>query len=529
MITRLRTWSLTLVLPFAGGALLEGCAIVTNAGDYSTKECATNQDCPGDNRICRKSDGQCVSLVTAECTTVLGDYKDDDAVILGATVALTGSNASVGIPEKNAIALALQDFRTSGNGLPPVPGSTKRRPLSVVVCDDAATTEVAKRSAEHLVKTLEVPAIIGPTWSGVAVTLLTTITVPAGTLMIGTGTTSPDLTSLQKDGLFFRTITSMTGETRAMSSLVSDIETRVRANLNGTTEDIKVALLHKGDSYGKGSAQVMLNTLTFNGKPALDVASQANFTQANYGDSGNPTASPLKYPETVAEVLAKKPHIIIAIGTGEVFANLVGPIEQQWDISLPYRPYWIFPHNQFTKATTDFLVANDPPGRNLRQRFVGATPGTEDPNYQQFKLNYPTVATPDGPDPNSFGASNTYDSVYVAAFAAVGLGSEKITGHSLAGAIAKLKSGPKINVGVNDLNQGLTLLSQGQSIDLEGVSGPLDFDLATGDVNQLIQVWCIPLGDDAHPASPRTSGYHFGLDGNGAVGSFDLVTTTCKW
>lgn len=528
MINRLRTWSLTFVLPFAGGVLLEGCAVVTNANDYSTRECATNQDCPGDHRICRRSDGVCVSMLTSECQTVLGDYKDEDAIIIGATVALTGSNASVGIPEKNAIDLALLDFRTSANGLPPVPGSTKRRPLSVVVCDDAASTEVAKRSAEHLVNTLEVPAVIGPSWSGVAVTLLTELTIPTQTLMIGTGTTSPDFTALPKDGLFFRTITSMTGETRAMSSLVADIEQRVRANLGNTTEPIKVALLHKGDSYGKGSAQVMLNTLVFNGKPALDVASQSSFIQANYGDSGNPTASPLKYPETVAQVLAHKPHVIVTIGTGEVFANLVGPIEQQWDAALPYKPFWVFPHNQFTKATTDFLVANDPPGRGLRQRFVGATPGTEDANYQQFKLNYPTVAQ-DGSDPNSFGASNTYDSVYVVAFAATALGAEKVTGRSLANAIARLKSGPKINVGVNDLNQGLNLLSQGQTIDLEGTSGPLDFDLATGDVHQQIQVWCIPLGDDTRPTSPRTSGYHFGLDGNGAVGSFDLVPTACNW
>ncbi len=528
MITRFCTWSLTLVLPLAGGALLGGCAVVTNANDYSTMECATNEDCPGDNRICRKRDGACVSLVTAECQTVFGDYKDEDALILGATVALTGSNASVGIPEKNAIELALLDFRTSANGLPPVPGSTKRRPLSVVVCDDAASTEVAKRSTEHLVNTLEVPAIIGPSWSGVAVELLTTLTIPAQTLMIGTGTTSPDFTALPKDGLFFRTITSMTGETRAMSSLVADIEKRVRANLGDTTEPVKVALLHKGDSYGKGSAQVMLNTLVFNGKPALDVSSQSNFIQANYGDSGNPTASPLKYPETVAAVLAQKPHIIVTIGTGEVFANVLGPIEQQWDPGLPYKPYWVFPHNQFTKATTDFLVANDTAERQLRQRIVGATPGTEDPNYQQFKLNYPTVAR-DGTDPNSFGASNSYDAVYVTAFAAVALGSEKVTGRSLANAIGKLKTGPKINVGVNDLNQGLNVLSQGQTINLEGVSGPLDFDLATGDVLQQIQVWCIPTGDDGRPASPRTSGYYFGLDGNGAVGSFDLVTSACKW
>jgi ABC-type branched-subunit amino acid transport system substrate-binding protein len=507
--------------------LLQGCAAVTHPSDYSTLECVSNLDCPGDNRICRKSDGVCINLLTAECTSVLGDAKDDDAVILGATLALTGSNASVGIPEKNAIDLALLDLRTSANGLPPVPGSTKRRPLAVVVCDDAATTEVGKRSAEHLANTIKVPVILGPTWSGVAVTLLTTVTIPAQTLVIGTGTTAPDLTSLAKDGLFIRTITSMVGETRAMSSLVADIEARIRKQLPQEPV-IKVALLHKGDSYGKGSAQVMLDTLSFNGRNALAPESQSSFLQANYGDSGNPTASPLKYPETVAAVLAQKPHVIVNIGTGEVFANVVGPVEQQWDAALPYRPYWVFPHNQFTKATTDFLVANDPPGRGLRQRFVGATPGSEDASYQQFKLNYPTVAR-DGTDPNSFGASNTYDSAYVAAFAIASLGATPVSGRTIAGAIPKLRSGTRIDVGVNDLNEGLSLVTQGQSIDLHGVSGPLDFDPATGDVLQEIQVWCIPLGSDGRPQSPKTSGYRFGLDGVGPVGTFDLVTRECGW
>jgi ABC-type branched-subunit amino acid transport system substrate-binding protein len=520
---------LCLALPFVGGAASSGCAGITEADEYKLVECSSNADCArsrGDNTVCRKSDRTCQGLLTAECTSVLGDWRDDDAVLLGATVALTGPNASVGIPERNAIELALNDLRTSANGLPPRPGSSKRRPLAVVVCDDASTNAVATRSAEHLTKVLQVPAIVGPSWSGVAVSLLSNVTVPTQTLMIATGTTSPDFTGLDKSGLFFRTIESMTLETKAMSGLVLEIEKLVRAK--GLVVPTKVSLLHKGDSYGKGSAQAMVKTVQFNALPALDPGNQANFLQLDYGDSGNPTASPLKYNETVASVLAQKPHIIVSIGTGEVFANVVGAVEKSWDPALPYRPYWILPHTQFTGATTDFLKSNDADG-GLRKRILGATPGSEDLNYQQFKINYQTQVR-DGTSPNSFGASNTYDSVYVAAFAIASLREQSITGRNMANAIANLVGpGQKISVNISDLNTGLNLLSQGQKIDVHGVSGPLNFDLTTGDVAQETQIWCVPAGGDGKPEPPKVSGFSFKEDAVTPISTFGDVPKTCGW
>jgi branched-chain amino acid transport system substrate-binding protein len=315
----------------------------------------------------------------------------------------------------------------------------------------------------------------------------------------------------------------MVGETQAMSSLILDVEQMTKAATpNALT---KVAMVHKGDSFGKGSAGAMQKSLVFNGLPALDQANQPNFQTLNYGDSGNPTASPLKYPETAAKLLEQKPRIIVSLGTGELLANIVQPVEAGWDPQAP-RPYWIFAHPQFSGALTSFLNANDASG-DLRKRILGATPGTEDANYQQFKANYATQVN-DGTDPASFGCSNTYDGLYVAAFAAASLGGTPITGRSLASAIPKLVgSGQAISVGSNDLNQALSALSGGGTINLNGVSGPLDFDLATGDVKQPIQIWCIPADAAGKPKSPKTSGYSFGTDGTTPVGTFGLVKSSC--
>lgn len=518
-------WVLGAIVASSTALPATGCAAVTSADDYKTNDCAKTSDCAGDNVICRKTDGKCVGLLSNECKEVFGDPKNDDAVIFGATVSLTGSNASVGIAEKNALQLALDDFRISANGLPPLPGSTKRRPLAIVVCDDAAAVDVATLSAKHLTNDLHVPAILGESWSGVAVSLLTNVTVPAQTLMIATGVTSPDLSNLPKDNLFFRTITSMVGETQAMSSLVLDTEKLVKAASTSSTA-LKVALVHKGDSFGKGSAQVMQKNLVFNGLPALDPGNAANFQTLDYGDSGNPAANPLKYPETVAKVLAQKPPVIVAIGSGELYANIVQPVESGWDANSP-RPYWILSHTAYSSAITSYLVGNDPTG-SLRKRILGTTPGTEDTDYQQFKANY-TTQVRDGTNANSFGTSNTYDAMYLATYLVASLGSTPITGRSMSNAMGKILSGPAIEVGSNDLNHALTLLSEGTSINLNGVSGPLDFDLATGDVLQPIQVWCVPADGAGKAQSPKTSGYAFGLDGKTPTGTIDLVKNNCSW
>lgn len=509
-------------------SLLAGCELVTHPGTFNIQECATNGDClraRGDNFICRKSDKVCVGLLSNECQTVLGSVQDDDAVVMGALFALTGTNASFGRAELNGLELAFNDFRTSANGLPPVPGSTNRRSIGVVVCDDAASNDVATRSATHLVKDLEVPVIVGPTWSGVTVNVLTKITLPAGALVIASGTTSPDFTNLEKGKLFFRTVESMSLETKGLALLVRDAEARIRTKLAiAPTESIKLAIAFKGDSYGKGSTQAAVQNMILNGKPALDPANQPYFKQINYGNPGDPVSDPLRYPEAAAALVELGPHIIVPIGTNEIFGNIMAVAEQQWN--KPYRPYWVYPHTGLVAALVDYLKTSDPKG-DVRKRVFGVTYGSAGPTYEQFRVNYASQVK-DGSSPDSVDASTSYDAFYVAAFAIASVRGAPITGRSIADGIANLvpPAPTKIQIGPNDLNTALMKLAAGEKIDIDGASGPLDFNLETGDVEQEAQVWCVPLGPDGQPAPPTLSGYGFDLALN-PISTFSRVEATC--
>src|SRR5262249_55152285 len=143
----------------------------------------------GPNWICRKSDGTCRSMLDDDCKTVLGsdNLVDDDTFLIGALFALNGANAAVGKGEPYALNMAFADFAPV-NGLPPVPGSTKRRGLAVLVCDDSAADDVALRSVTHMTTDLGIQGIIGPSWSGPTINFLTKQSVPAGALVVAPGT-----------------------------------------------------------------------------------------------------------------------------------------------------------------------------------------------------------------------------------------------------------------------------------------------------------------------------------------------------
>jgi hypothetical protein len=507
------------------GVMVTGCEVVTRPGDFNIQECANNQDCVsarGENFICRKSDRTCIGLLTAECQKVLGSVKDDDTVLMGGLFALTGANGSIGRGEANALELAFNDFRTSANGLPPLPGSARRRPMAVLVCDDAASNDVATRSVTHLAKEVEVPVIVGPTWSGVTIKMLG-ITVPAGVLMLATGTTSPDLTNLDKGGLFFRLVESMTVETKALSLLVADVEARVRQK-QVTPAPVRLAVIFKGDSYGKGSTQALVQTLMLNESSVLDSTNRDSFTQLNYGNPADAVADPLRYSETAAALVAFSPDIIVPIGTNEIFGNIMSVVEQSW--TKPSRPTWVYPHTGLVGALVDYLKASDPKGE-IRRRVLGVTYGSRSATYEQFRVNYASQVT-DGSSPDSLDASTTYDAFYVAAFAAAAAGSNPLTGRTFASGIRKLvpPAPVRVRLGPNDLNMGFSVLSQGGTIDIEGASGPLDFNLQTGDVLQEAQAWCVPSSPSGQPLFPIFSGYGFDLQ-LAPVGTFRNIETAC--
>ena len=95
-------------------------------------------------------------------------------------------------------------------------------------------------------------------------------------------------------------------------------------------------------------------------------------------------------------------------------------------------------------------------------------------------------------------------------FNVVAAGTKPLTGSNLAAGFAKQidKSGGTIDVGSTNINSAFQKLTANQGFDFSGASGPLDFDLATGDVPSNIEIWCLPLTAGKAGAGEATSVFY---------------------
>ncbi len=83
--------------------------------------CQTNQECidkNGEYNVCRKDIGACVALESPLCSTVLGNWKDDNAFLFGAIFPLSGDDTKTGEALRDSVELAINDFATRQRPLP---------------------------------------------------------------------------------------------------------------------------------------------------------------------------------------------------------------------------------------------------------------------------------------------------------------------------------------------------------------------------------------------------------------------------
>jgi len=90
-------------------------------------------------------------------------------------------------------------------------------------------------------------------------------------------------------------------------------------------------------------------------------------------------------------------------------------------------------------------------------------------------------------------AAHRYDAVYVLALAAAWAagrdGRGALTGRRLAEGILHLVAGPRFGLTPDAFTAAKAHLQRGESIDVEGASGDLDFDRASGGVDAVYQLW----------------------------------------
>jgi ABC-type branched-subunit amino acid transport system substrate-binding protein len=521
----------------ASGACVRSCTTSAQCGGAETcnnqqcgasNACMVNADCMtrGTYYICRKDTLTCVNLESAAlCTTVYGDYMDDDAFIFGSVLPVTGPNGSTGAPVQNAIELGIDDFTTSANGLPPAPGRSARRPLVLVGCDDQSDTNTSIAAAQYLVSDVGVPVIIGAAFSGLTISDATTVTIPAKVMLFSPSATSVAITTLDTSvpRLLWRTSPPDSFQATALAQYMSDptqgLEQQVR-KIDGLTagQPTMVAILHKGDAYGTGLASALEPQLTFNGKLALMQGGLPIYQNLDYGnpDEAPGGTDPPNYGAAVAAAIAQAPHIIFIFGTDEGVDNIFEPIETQWT-NTSYRPYYVFSDGGEITDLPTFVSMRESTSATgsstLRTRVSGSVPGTNNQYFQAFVSEYSGKFN-DGTSPSTFGAAGAYDIVYllsysVASLLAPGVKNTAITGSDLALGMAKLvPPGPTVNVGGNNINPAFAQLIGGSEIDYNGASGPLNFDLMTGEAPSDIQIWCLSTNSDPTQAEVNSQLYY---------------------
>jgi serine/threonine-protein kinase len=461
------------------------CAAVAN--DAGTASCATNAECVsksgGRPAICRKADATCVELETAECHVLAeaGDLSNDATIWVGAMFPLTGPMAeSYGHGERDAVHLARRDFAETAHGLPPVEAGGPRRPLGVVLCDDASDPP---RVATHLIDDVGVPAVLGFALSDEVIRLASTHFNPKGVLAFAANTAAT-LRGIPTPAGSPRLIWRPTVSTDMMSAprvaFVSDYaEPHLRAtHALAPNEPMRVALARFGNASGLASADHAIGALRFNGKTVAENGDA--FRQFVMRASGD-----VREAERVAaELAAFQPHVII-----DAIDDLMLPsVEQAWPKSARFRPIYI--GTDASDAASAVWLRAHPEARtrvfNTDTLSTTTAVAKRVLRHNEVFANKITATS---------GGNGAYDSFYVLAYALAALGSEPISGRALARAIRRLMPpGPQIDVGPAGIVDVLHALEAGKNVDLVGTITTLDFNLESGDAPADFEVTCYPSG-----------------------------------
>jgi branched-chain amino acid transport system substrate-binding protein len=345
----------------------------------------------------------------------------DTKLKIGSILPTTGSLAFLGPPEIAGVDLAVAEINASAPG---VLGGN----VEVIHRDSGdTTTDIATQSATDLLSQ-GVSGIVGAASSGVSFTFIDQVT-GAQVVQVSPANTSPDFSTYNDGGYYFRTAPSDVLQGRVLGNLMVG---------DGATN---VGIIYLNDAYGSGLEENVSTAIENAGGTV--VASEA----FNEGDS--------QFSSQIDAVLAEDPDAIALIAfdqTKVIIPELVGT--KGFDGSKVY-----FVDGNLSNYAEDF----DPGTLNCAK---GTLPGVlADDAFKAKMLGV-------NPDLNDFSyGAESYDAVNLMALAAVAGGAT---------------DGPTIQKNMKAVSEGGTkctsfaecadLLAAGTDIDYDGVSGPITFD-----------------------------------------------------
>ncbi len=343
-----------------------------------------------------------------------------DSIKIGVALGFTGPAESLAGPMAAGAEMALKEASDSGAFLG---GTTITAVRADSTCIDAAAATAA---AERLVSSEQVKAIIGGLCSGATTAMLKNVAMAKGIVLFSPSATSPALTTIPDNGLFFRASPSDARQGQIIAQMLKE-------------KGIKsAALTYTNNDYGKGLADSIKTNVEATGGKITIYASHED----GKGD----------YTAEVGALASAGGDILIVAGYLDQGGR--GIIRSALDTGAFER--FFLPDAMIGESLTKAI------GNGLNGSF-GVVPGTDSPGAKQYTALAAKAGFKDGPySPESYDA---------AALTVLAMQAAKSTDSSQFKAkVFEVANAPGEKIYPGEIAKGLAILAKGGQIDYVGAS-----------------------------------------------------------
>ena len=354
-------------------------------------------------------------FVSTFTTNTFADIK------MGIILGFTGPIESLTPAMRDSAKLAFKEASDSGSLLG---GET----ITVLEGDSTCVDSAAAQAAAEKLLADGVVAIMGADCSGVTGAIATNVAIPNGVVMISPSATSPGLTDLDDNGLFFRTAPSDARGGQILADITKDRKIK------------SVAITYTNNDYGKGLADVYEAAVKAHGIKVTAVTSHED-GKADY----------------TAEIST------LAAAGGDAVA-VIGYLDQggkgiiQGSLDSGAFDTFILSDGMIGDSLTDAF------GKSLNKSF-GSLPGSTGKGAGVFTK----VASAGGIDSSGPYTGESYDAAALIILAMQAGGSADRS--SIAKNVMAVANAPGKKIYPGELKKGLDLLAKGKAIDYEGATG----------------------------------------------------------
>ena len=360
-------------------------------------------------------------LLASAAMLALAGTATADEVKIGIIFGFTGPLESITPAMAGGAELAIAEINAAGTFMD---GATVTSVRGDSTCVDAAA---ATATAERLVTSDKVHAIVGADCSGVSGAILQNVARPNGIVMISPSSTSPALSNAEDDGLFFRTAPSDARQGEVIAEVLQE---------RGIGS---VAISYTNNDYGKGLADSI--------KAAFEAAGGTVTIVAAHEDGKS------DYSAEVAALASAGGDMLVVAG----YVDQGGRGVIQASIDTGAFDTFFLPDGMYGES----LIAAI--GDGLNGSF-GTVPGTDSPGAATIQ----EMAAAAGFDGTSSYVAESYDAAALILLAMHAAGSTASA--DFKDRIMDIANEPGEKIYPGDLAKALELLAAGQEIDYVGAT-----------------------------------------------------------